>query len=439
MALVAPAVAEVGVTQTVEVGSAVIRLVGKPAVLLPVLTSLAFYVRAEGLTYSDGSAVETWYDESGSAYDFTQGTAADRPIFKTAILDNDKPVLRFDGSGDCFELSGADQMSVNQPITYFFVMADDDADTDTRMLTDSQAAGSRIIVYRSTVWLMAAGIVLDTGDTNDSAWHIHTVTFNGASSTYHLDGTEISSGNAGAFGYGGVTGAQYLGADNAGARTWDGDVAEVVLYSAALSEANRNSVGLYLAEKYGLSWLQTISVAPATISLSAPAVQLNVTVPVAEGAIALVAPSITLLGVGTAAVDPATISLVAPATETAYEQTVELSAAATAVVAPAAAAIHRTAYVEPCVIALAAPAGQVNLTTTTGAGTIALVAPAASISITAAAEVGAATTALVGPAIALFHRTAPVAHGAIALVAPAVSIGGAQTVSTAQLIPLAAL
>lgn len=53
-------------------------------------------------SFADNDAVGTLTDQSGNGRDFTQGTAANKPTFKTNIL-NSQPAVRFDGSNDFLE------------------------------------------------------------------------------------------------------------------------------------------------------------------------------------------------------------------------------------------------------------------------------------------------------------------------------------------------
>lgn len=57
---------------------------------------LAWYKASEITGLSDGDAVATWPDESGNGYDLTQGTAGNRPTYKTSVFGTG-PSVRFDG------------------------------------------------------------------------------------------------------------------------------------------------------------------------------------------------------------------------------------------------------------------------------------------------------------------------------------------------------
>ena len=61
------------------------------------------WLRADAITgLNDTDPVATWPDSSGNSNDATQGTAADRPLYRTNIV-NGLPIVRFDGANDFLE------------------------------------------------------------------------------------------------------------------------------------------------------------------------------------------------------------------------------------------------------------------------------------------------------------------------------------------------
>lgn len=75
------------------------RVSQPPALAANQLTDLAVWLDASTLSDADGTALASWTDSSGNARHATQGTGANQPLVKTAIL-NGKRVVRFDGSND---------------------------------------------------------------------------------------------------------------------------------------------------------------------------------------------------------------------------------------------------------------------------------------------------------------------------------------------------
>jgi hypothetical protein len=67
------------------------------------LANLELYLRSDQIGVGDGAAVSTWNDISGNARHATQGTAAQRPIFRTTGADispSGKPMVDFVDDND---------------------------------------------------------------------------------------------------------------------------------------------------------------------------------------------------------------------------------------------------------------------------------------------------------------------------------------------------
>lgn len=66
------------------------------------IPGLRCWFRADSLTLLDGATVQTWTDSSGNGLDASQSVPANRPTFKTGII-NGLPVVYFDDSNDYLE------------------------------------------------------------------------------------------------------------------------------------------------------------------------------------------------------------------------------------------------------------------------------------------------------------------------------------------------
>jgi hypothetical protein len=81
--------------------------------------SPSFWLQADydqNADYTDAAAVATGYDASANGLDVTQGTAGERPTYKTGILNTTLPVFRFDGGDSLLRGSvlGGTLMSASQ-------------------------------------------------------------------------------------------------------------------------------------------------------------------------------------------------------------------------------------------------------------------------------------------------------------------------------------
>jgi hypothetical protein len=105
------------------------------------------------------------------------------------------------------------------------------------------------LVAGQTVQRLAAGSALAGTFDYRNAWHISTAVVNGASSATYADGAADITGDPSTAAFGGTAGAfrplnMYTGSY----------AGEVILYDGALSATDLNSIGDYLAAKWGLTW-----------------------------------------------------------------------------------------------------------------------------------------------------------------------------------------
>ncbi len=190
--------------------------------------------------------IGAWDDRSGNARHLTQGTAGNKPRYKTSVFGSLSGV---DFVTDDFLKSSL--FTVNQPDTIFMVL-DVDTVTDAIMF-DAPFGGTRQVLLMSAAdWLHYATNSVGGGapDTNP---HILISTMTGASSKLRVDGGADVSGaaNPGTNALGGVQ----LGIEtNGAALPFDGRIAEVLVYDSALSTANIDRVGNYLGTKWGITY-----------------------------------------------------------------------------------------------------------------------------------------------------------------------------------------
>jgi hypothetical protein len=226
------------------------------------VAGLRLWLRADLISgLSDGAAVATWPDDSGNARDAAQATAANQPTYRTNVV-NGRPVVRFDG-------------------------------TDDWMSTPSLTFGAftAFYVYRATAGLLAehsASAVLNDGDyfhppggahahvrrgggggalqssydvspnLADNAWRLVTRRFDGSHAGHALYTNGTLQGKSTVYnsadpGTAAVSVALHLGARGGASLFFAGDLAELLVYDAALSTADREAVQAFLAAKYGLS------------------------------------------------------------------------------------------------------------------------------------------------------------------------------------------
>ena len=190
----------------------------------------------EGLT--DAQVVNLWPDTSGSLNHATRTDGA--PVYKAAIL-NGKPVVRF-GTGS-FGFS-----RISNIRSAFWVLKENSGAAQPRFLLGDTSSYD---FHRSD------------GAPNGPLWHAQHTSANIRSGTTRLMGTPVdgttTSMPAETFQMlsvvtTGAVQANTLSSDrNTPARSWNGDIAEVLIYDQPLSSAEEAEIGSYLSAKYGLA------------------------------------------------------------------------------------------------------------------------------------------------------------------------------------------
>jgi hypothetical protein len=221
------------------------RIINPYSVATPIIpTDIAgcdLWLRADGITgLSDGNAVATWPDNSGNGNDFAQGTPANRPTYETGEI-NGKPVVRFVASSG-HQLTSA--MVSGFPCTLFVVLKP-----------------------RAVLSGYVGAVSLDDGQLllanlgGDNKWGTYT-SGNDAAGSQLVNGTAYVACivSTGSFFLNGVADGTYGGGSSdqgsviggIGGQSFEGDIAEVILYDSALSGTDRAAVEDYLMNKYAL-------------------------------------------------------------------------------------------------------------------------------------------------------------------------------------------
>jgi len=237
--------------------------------ILPSILSPTAWWHAGSITLADGTPVTTWADSSGNGRDLTQGTASQRPVF---IADKElvvakwpvrRPCVLFDGSNDRLDSSAtlAQVLGANGVGTIFVVFLQDPTQTSTERYLFVDTNGIVGVFYNFDTTPVRRISVLNTdsggadraydptipGQPRIAMWgHDATNLYIGENV---FDDSQIASIVSGTTTL--LTGTLQVGAGSVG-NAFDGCIAEIIVYSSWLSQADRRRVGYYLALKYGL-------------------------------------------------------------------------------------------------------------------------------------------------------------------------------------------
>lgn len=229
------------------------RTISGLALWLDASASSTLYQSSNGTTAASASGDPVGYlgDRSGNGKNATQATANNRPTI-APVTRNGKTVIRFDGLDD------------------FLTFADSSIQTIMCVVTcQSQASRqlNSLIGYRNpanTQDNASVGIRRDSSPANTTTWrgvgNVNVGDFtNPASSQFRVNGVSTNTVNDGVWhvltairGGSAVTNINNIAAWYS-AREFGGDIAEIICFDNAISNAARDKVEKYLAQKWGLT------------------------------------------------------------------------------------------------------------------------------------------------------------------------------------------
>lgn len=214
----------------------------------PPLANLALWLQADQIVgLVDNDPVALWEDSSGNNNDYTQGTAANRPLYKVNII-NGKPVVRFDATNDALIASAP--IASGPPLCTFAVLAFNIASATKRALTGSGGPGGNWFLGTNSANVYRAfngGDILG-GAVAGGVFKIFSfLQLAGPVNTFFVNG--VSQGSNALTHYPGtiVMGA----AGDIATNPANGDIAEVLVYTANVSSL-RTQIEAYLMAKYGI-------------------------------------------------------------------------------------------------------------------------------------------------------------------------------------------
>lgn len=191
-----------------------------------------------------GSPVSQWSDLSGNGNHITQASGSQKPTTGVHTM-NGRNVLTFSQAANTLLARGS--VTIAQPLTVFAVAKLTTGLANTQILGNLTNPEATLFAFDSGgggKWSLYAGSVQQGSiATTLNAVQVSAV-FNGASSGLWVDGATSTLG-----GSPGAAGRTDL--EIGDANSWEGDIAEVLIYSSALSTPNRQAVEAYLKAKWG--------------------------------------------------------------------------------------------------------------------------------------------------------------------------------------------
>lgn len=222
----------------------------------PMISGMVLWLRADqGITLGTGSQVATWADQSGHGNNVTQATATARPTLSASGGPMGQPCLNF-ASASLQMLDRASAVVSASPWSAFVVQetstpASEGFSFYVGGLSSSNGLGFGLNGSDRVIWYSGASILVD-GVCPTSTWELWSAVNTGTTTTFSVNGSSQSVTNptvqpiapSAATGIGGST--------DTAADTWNGSIAEVILYNRALTAPEVALLNSYFSTRYGV-------------------------------------------------------------------------------------------------------------------------------------------------------------------------------------------
>jgi len=223
---------------------------------LPIAESLVLHLRADrGVTTDDLSRVAAWQDSSTAAHHANQTAGDVRPALIADAV-NGQPVIRFDGQRRWLPLEG--QILKSGAATIFVIASDHGPVGHREIFSNWDGAGGNSgtsiffgLTAENTVRLSDAFGSAGSVAQRDKHFLLSAM-FGTADAAVWQNGKELAR-KSGGLGPRNLAGKYVLGVQgNLAGEYWQGDMAEIIVFDRALSDAERGQVTNYLLGRYGL-------------------------------------------------------------------------------------------------------------------------------------------------------------------------------------------
>lgn len=196
---------------------------------------------------SDNDPVTTWPDSSGNGRDATQGTAGNKPTYKTSIL-NGEPVVRFDATNDRMATASIAHGVGTGGFTWIVVARTVNAAANYSPIMANGSFAPALYFHANRInlyWGADHGFVGTT--TADNTWYTILIERDGTDVTLRLNG--VDDGTTFSLADNMANAVMHVGFDGSGGAL-NGDIAEILFYSATLDASQVANVESYLRSKY---------------------------------------------------------------------------------------------------------------------------------------------------------------------------------------------
>jgi len=248
---------------------------------LPAVANLRLWLRADMGVSTVAGEVTVWNDQSGNFNNAVQTEIPKRPVLVAAAI-NGKPALRFDGADDSLVASSSPTIAITGDLTTFFVVRFADFDAFRAVWAKTQNNLPASTDFYTVPGTGRPRVLRGNGGVAGSSdailapipgqFAIIGFDQNGVHLHHYLNGEGNGGGTITAVL--GDTGAPlHIGTRGDQFTRMKGDIAEIIIYNSALSDADRTTVVNYLGRRYRIATTPMLSIVhnfDGTVTVSWP-------------------------------------------------------------------------------------------------------------------------------------------------------------------------
>lgn len=208
-----------------------------------------------GAVYADNQQVETWIDSSINNRSYTQSNLSLRPWFRTNVI-NGKPIIRFDGN-DYLERSLDNPFPTGNGEYTVFVVFAPSADVVSTIFFAGTGVDNQAFLLRNqpTLALNDGWWANNMSSPNNTlslgGFVIARVQYNAITGrTMYINSTLVASNASTTKNT--AAGTSYIGSQLAGGSPFQGDIAELLIFSRELTEIESGMIEAYLDNQYNI-------------------------------------------------------------------------------------------------------------------------------------------------------------------------------------------
>jgi hypothetical protein len=215
-------------------------------------TAVKAWWKADAITpQADGTALSSWPDSSGNSRTLVQATGGVQPTYETNEL-NSLPVVRF-ASASSQRLEIANTLGMTTAPFHIFAVWKPADQANGALIAFESGGANDAAVYISATKTLAMYMNGEYGVAITlAAWRMTSSILVDNAGTHSIDGNTRTTGDPNSTTMNGTK--TVVGANAAESSLFlNGDIAEIVVASAATTQADEDKLFGYVAHKYGLT------------------------------------------------------------------------------------------------------------------------------------------------------------------------------------------